>query len=64
MKEVDYIAAQISNLVALIVGQFSNQELNRPSSVETIYHLTTKHIALRYHHIWELIPDKKLEVWK
>ena len=29
-----------------------------------IYHSKTKHIEVRYHHIRELITDKKLEVRK
>ena len=26
--------------------------------------MKAKHIEVRYHHIWELVPDKKLEVQK
>ena len=29
-----------------------------------MYHAKTKHIEVRYHHIWELVTNKKLEVQK
>ena len=29
-----------------------------------VYHAKTKHIEVRYHHIWELVTNKKLEVQK
>ena len=29
-----------------------------------VYHAKTKHIEVRYHHIQELVTEKKLEVWK
>ena len=28
------------------------------------YHTKMKHIEVRFHHIWELVTEKKLEVWK
>ena len=59
-----------SHLAAPIVSRLLSDKSTWPSSANhllvwnPVYHAKKKHIKVQFHHIRELVTEKKLEVWK